>query len=90
MLHGAPSAWFIGQIVSYIMRLSSGMQSFIDRSKAKFNFRTPILGIHVRRTDKVGTEASFHSLSEYMKHADNYFETLKIFRQRAGLVCFEF
>lgn len=68
------------------MRLSSEMQSFIEKAKTKFQFRTPIVGIHVRRTDKVGTEASFHSLSEYIKHADNYFESIKIARQRAGIV----
>jgi len=28
----------------------------------------PIVGIHVRRTDKVGTEAAFHSVEEYMKY----------------------
>lgn len=26
----------------------------------------PIAGIQVRRTDKVGTEAAFHSVKEYM------------------------
>ena len=29
--------------------------------------------IHVRRTDKIGTEASLHSLKEYMVHAEEYF-----------------
>ena len=32
------------------------------------NFVQPIVGIHVRRTDKVGTEAAFHSVEEYMKY----------------------
>ena len=30
--------------------------------------------IHVRRTDKIGTEAQFHHLSEYMGHALAYFD----------------
>jgi hypothetical protein len=30
--------------------------------------------IHVRRTDKIGTEAQFHHLEEYMKHALAYFD----------------
>lgn len=29
--------------------------------------------IHVRRTDKVGTEAAFHGVEEYMRHVDNWF-----------------
>jgi hypothetical protein len=33
-----------------------------------------LCSIHVRRTDKVGTEAAFHSLSEYMEHVDTYFK----------------
>lgn len=34
--------------------------------------------IHVRRTDKVGTEAAFHSIDEYMTHVDNYYTMLKL------------
>jgi glycoprotein 6-alpha-L-fucosyltransferase len=30
--------------------------------------------LHVRRTDKIGTEASYHSLKEYMIHAEEYFD----------------
>lgn len=30
--------------------------------------------MHVRRTDKVGTEAAFHSLQEYMKHVERYYQ----------------
>ena len=29
--------------------------------------------IHVRRTDKVGTEAAFHDIMEYMKHVEDYY-----------------
>jgi len=32
-----------------------------------------ILSIHVRRTDKVGSEAAFHDVSEYMKYVEDYF-----------------
>lgn len=32
-----------------------------------------IFSVHVRRTDKVGTEASFHPLKEYMVHVEEYF-----------------
>jgi len=33
----------------------------------------PIVGVHVRRTDKIGTGAQFHSLSEYMYPVEVYF-----------------
>jgi glycoprotein 6-alpha-L-fucosyltransferase len=29
--------------------------------------------IHVRRTDKVGSEAAFHDISEYMKYVEDYY-----------------
>jgi hypothetical protein len=38
-------------------------------------FEKPIVGIHVRRTDKVGTEAAFHDVEEYMKYV-NFFSLL--------------
>ena len=85
-LHGTPSAWFIGRIVHYIMRPSPEMESFITKARAKFRFRTPIVGVHVRRTDKVGTEASFHPLSEYMRYVEEYFDGMEIARQRARKV----
>lgn len=37
--------------------------------------------IHVRRTDKVGAEAAFHSIDEYMMHVENYYETLETHEQ---------
>ena len=28
----------------------------------------------MRRTDKVGTEAAFHGIEEYMVHVENYYQ----------------
>ena len=36
--------------------------------------------IHVRRTDKVGAEAAFHSIDEYMAHVDDYYNTVEKYR----------
>ena len=33
-----------------------------------------LFSIHIRRTDKVGVEAAFHSLDEYMKHVEAYYD----------------
>ena len=35
-----------------------------------------MFSVHVRRTDKVGTEAAFHGIEEYMKHVDVWFDQL--------------
>lgn len=83
-VHGSPIAWFLGQILRYSMRLSEDMEQFIADAKYKLNFRTPIVGIHVRRTDKVGSEAAFHPLSEYMKLVQDYYGSLQLERSRTG------
>ena len=31
------------------------------------------MGLQIRRTDKIGTEAAFHSLAEYMKWTEHWF-----------------
>lgn len=36
--------------------------------------------MHIRRTDKVGTEAAFHNLDEYMKHVDEYYDQLEMIK----------
>jgi len=42
--------------------------------------------IHVRRTDKVGTEAAFHSIEEYMKHVHAWYDKyeLRASKERSG------
>jgi len=30
--------------------------------------------VHVRRTDKVGTEAAFHGIEEYMAHVNEWYD----------------
>lgn len=34
--------------------------------------------VHVRRTDKVGTEAAYHSIDEYMVHVVDYYKMLEL------------
>lgn len=37
-----------------------------------------IFRIHVRRTDKIGTEAQFHPIEEYMEHVEEYYKQLSM------------
>ena len=32
----------------------------------------------MRRTDKVGTEAAYHSIEEYMMHVEEYYKQLEL------------
>lgn len=75
-LHGDPSVWWVGQFVSYLVRPQPWLQKDILSKKVQRGFTHPIIGVHVRRTDKVGSEAAFHPLEEYMKHVEERFQLL--------------
>ncbi|XP_063364778.1 alpha-(1,6)-fucosyltransferase [Cydia amplana] len=78
--NGDPSSWWIGQILKYILKPRMSMQKAINETIAKMNFNTPIVGVHIRRTDKVGTEAAFHHIHEYMSHVKSYYDQLELTR----------
>jgi len=44
-----------------------------EETKKKIRFAHPVVGIHVRRTDKVGHEARHHEVHEYMSRARAYY-----------------
>jgi glycoprotein 6-alpha-L-fucosyltransferase len=75
-LHLMPHAWFVGQIIGYILRPSQMIWTYVNEAKKRFDFQGPIVGLQVRRTDKLGTEASYHKLSEYMDRVANYYDYL--------------
>ena len=37
-----------------------------------------MVGIHIRRTDKLDKEAAFHGVEEYMKHVKTFFQQVEI------------
>ncbi|XP_043204524.1 alpha-(1,6)-fucosyltransferase-like [Amphibalanus amphitrite] len=73
-LHGDPSVWFTAQFVRYLMRPQQHLQNDLDAFVKRVQLRNPCVGIHVRRTDKVGTEAAFHPIEEYMQHVHEFYE----------------
>lgn len=75
-VHGDPAAWWIGQFLKYLLRFQPATQNMIDAGVEKLNFRGPIVGVHIRRTDKVGTEAAFHSVDEYMTGVKDFYDQL--------------
>ncbi|KER25022.1 hypothetical protein T265_07419 [Opisthorchis viverrini] len=76
-LHAAPSVWFIGQLITYLMRPAPQFARILNHTLISFGLvsprGTPIAGLHVRRTDKVNTEAAFHSVKEYMFYVERRF-----------------
>lgn len=77
-LHGDPAVWWVGQFLKYLLRPQPSTVNMLKDSASKFNFQRPIVGVHIRRTDKVGTEAAFHPVDEYMMHVEEYYKQLEL------------
>ena len=80
-LYGNPSLWWISQFIKYLLRYQPETQKMMDRVKKSLNFGSPIVGIHIRRTDKLKEEAAFHAVDEYMTYAAEYFDQLELRRK---------
>lgn len=83
-LHGLPSAWWIGQFVARLWRLQPEVERELTKQLKTYQEGGPMVGVHVRRTDKIGSEAAFHSIAEYMPHVDQWFDTQDAKRERHG------
>lgn len=77
-LHGEPIAWWVGQILKYLLRPQEKTSTMIQDAMTRMGFKRPIVGVHIRRTDKVGTEAALHSVKEYMAAVDEYYNELEL------------
>ncbi|XP_052001997.1 alpha-(1,6)-fucosyltransferase-like [Xyrauchen texanus] len=75
-LHGDPPVWWVSQFVKYLIRPQAWLTKEMQEATTKMGFKHPIIGVHVRRTDKVGTEAAFHPIEEYMVHVEDHFQSL--------------
>lgn len=71
--HGHPFVWFAGQFLSYLMRPNEELKTFIAEKKKSLGIQKPFVGVQVRRTDKINTEAAFHSIDEYMVHVEEWY-----------------
>ncbi|KAK6755258.1 hypothetical protein RB195_013935 [Necator americanus] len=74
-LHSNPPAFFISQFIWYLMRNGEHFKTALDMQISGMPFgKGPIVGLQVRRTDKVGTEATYHSVDEYMQWTEIWFK----------------
>ena len=64
--HRDPPVWFAGQTEAFLMRPSDEFKGKYEAALGKIPKERPFASVHVRRTDKIGTEASLHSFKEYM------------------------
>jgi len=78
-LVGEPDAWWVGQYVGYILRYNQTVREQLQLYQENIDYSTPIVGIHVRRTDKIGTFgggfaiSQVHELEEYMEKVEMWF-----------------
>ncbi|CAG2176192.1 unnamed protein product [Oppiella nova] len=78
----SPNSWFHSQFTGYIMRPQPRLQRFLNKFKKQINYRHPIVGIQVRRTDKVSDrEALYYPICDYMVSVKDYFDKLELTRQ---------
>ncbi|XP_023326613.1 alpha-(1,6)-fucosyltransferase [Eurytemora carolleeae] len=77
-LHGDPVVWWLGQFLKYMLRPQKHLEDMLEKTVESQGFKNPVVGIHVRRTDKVGTEAAFHPVEEYMVHVEEWFDMLEL------------
>ncbi|KAK6015054.1 hypothetical protein OSTOST_19529, partial [Ostertagia ostertagi] len=55
--------------------MQPGVEKAVNSQSSKIPFSaSPIVGVHVRRDDKLLKEAKFHTVEEYMTWADIYFQ----------------
>lgn len=57
---------------AYLMRPSANSVVWQAAFRASQNWSSPIVGVHVRRTDKLASEAKLHQTEEYMRHVQHY------------------
>lgn len=79
-VHSHPMAWWIAQFIKYVSRLRPWVLKKINNQKRvldKQGFSSPIIGLHIRRTDKLGTDMHYIPVRKYMKVAEEYFQSLE-------------
>jgi len=67
-----PDAWWIGQFVGYLMRPNETVKHILDEAEKNINFSSPVVGVHVRRGDKI-IETEYHEIEEYMEQVELWF-----------------
>ncbi|XP_022245998.1 alpha-(1,6)-fucosyltransferase-like [Limulus polyphemus] len=77
-LHSNPIVWWIGQFLKYLLRPQESLSKFLKEAEKKVDFNLPVVGIHVRRTDKLWSEGAFHKVEEYMEHVKTYYKQLEL------------
>jgi glycoprotein 6-alpha-L-fucosyltransferase len=74
----SPNSWFHSQFSGYILRPQPRLRNYLNDFKQKINYSHPIVGVQVRRTDKLSGEAVFHRNADYMIHIKDFYDKLEL------------
>ncbi|XP_078484736.1 alpha-(1,6)-fucosyltransferase-like isoform X2 [Ciona intestinalis] len=72
-IHGDPLVWWAGQVQSYLMRPKAWVTREVQNIKQDIGFKHPIVGVHIRRTDK-SNEANYQRMEAYMDPVANWYD----------------
>ncbi|WKY12115.1 hypothetical protein Q1695_003582 [Nippostrongylus brasiliensis] len=72
-LHSNPSAFFVGQFVWYLMKLETDYERNLGIDENLFS-SGPIVGIHVRRSERLSSRMKNYSIEQYMEWSEFYFK----------------
>ncbi|BHF79275.1 Alpha-(1,6)-fucosyltransferase [Sparganum proliferum] len=83
---GDPFPWYRGHLLDYILRprdsalrqeLKMGLRHLRNNLDGK-RHEGSIASVHIRRTDKLHVEATFHAFEEYMSHVERFFDLKEV------------
>lgn len=77
-LHGDPFAWWMGQFFKYAMRMNQEFQTYTDNLAREMGYESPVVGLQIRRSDKLKKEAAYIDLSVYMEEVDEFYKELEL------------
>ena len=73
--HNRPYIAVKSILIQHIFRVSEEVKTFLEMDVyPRIDLQRPMVGLHIRRTDKLHAEASLHHVWEYFEHVDRFFE----------------
>lgn len=76
--HTEPFTWWIGQTFINLLKMNDAFKEYIEKLSSRLGFEKPIIGVQIRRTDKIRSESLLYSVEEYMNIVDDYFSEMEM------------
>lgn len=76
-LSSNPLAWFNAQLLDYSIHYTKMVRDLVDEQMKKFNIKFPIVGVQVRRTDRLSKDR-YVPLERYMDFVKDFYDQLEL------------